>query len=194
MLLVALAALAGLSGCDVITGAGSTSSTTDLTSLGMTQAEIDRWENDGIANLANPTAASILAGFDVRTPTFLPPGVELTSKYMVSSNAPLLEKMNSDAPVWIRVQQVWGLPGDAPVVMVLIQSNRPFGHGEPVETTLSCGATVLKGKEPEGSGMVAGGFIYHWEQDGIVLDLTGVPVHGLTGVDFDQVVCSIFKQ
>lgn len=194
VLLVALAALAGLSGCKVITGAGSTPSPEDLASIGMTQQEIDRWQNDGIANVANPTAASILAGFDVKIPTFLPPGVELTSPYMVSSNAPILKQTNSDAPVTTRVQQVWGLPGDAPIAMVLIQSNRPFGHGEPVETTLSCGSTVLKGKESDEPGALSGGFIYHWQQDGIDLDLTGVPVHGLTGVDFDQVVCSIIKQ
>ena len=197
-LLLALAALAGLSGCNVITGAGSTETTSgvDLRSLGMTQQEIDRWQNDGIANVANPTAASILAGFNVKTPTFLPPGLELTSKYMVSSNAPLLEQMNSDAPVTFRVTQIWGLPGDASIVMVLEQSNRPFSHGETAETALPCGASVLKGQEPAAAdaGPLSGAFIYHWNRDGVDLDLTGAPVHGLTSVDFDQVVCSIIKQ
>ena len=196
IMVAALTALAGLSGCNVITGAGSTETTSgvDLRSLGMTQQEIDRWQNDGIANVANPTAASILAGFNVRTPTFLPPGVELTSKYMVSSNAPLLKQRNSDAPVMVRVTQVWGLPGDASIVMVLEQSNRPFSHGETAETALPCGASVLKGREPADSGTLSEAFIYHWNKDGVDLDLTGAPVHGLTVVDFDNVVCSIIKQ
>jgi len=100
ILLVAFAALALLSGCNVITGADSTGTPTgvDLRSLGMTQLEIDRWQNDGIADVANPTAASILAGFNVRIPTFLPPGLELASKYMVSSNAPLLKQNEQRRP------------------------------------------------------------------------------------------------
>jgi predicted small secreted protein len=185
VLLVTLTALAGLSGCNVITGAGSTTSTTDLASLGMTPQQIEQWQSQGIANLRNPAAASVLAGFDVLTPTYLPPGVELAAPYMVSTNAPMLRRTNSDAPVSIHVQQVWRLPGDAPTVMLLDQSNRPFSHGQPVETTLSCGATVLKGSDINSSGAFAGA---------TDLDLTDVPVHGLTGADFDQVVCSIIKQ
>ena len=192
ILLAALALLAGLSGCDIITGAQSSPSPTDLASLGLSRAQIEQWQDQGIVNVTDAAEASILAGFDVQTPDYVPPGLISVSKYMVSTNGPTLKRTGSDAPVTIHVQLVWG-PSDETraISMILDESNRPFSHGDVTETTLPCGATVMKGSDPNSSGALAGAIIYHWEQDGVTLDLTGVPGATVSEADLDKVVCSI---
>lgn len=189
---IAIVAALLLAGCNIITGAGPTPTTPDPASLGMSEMEVQQWEDRGVANVDSAEAASVLAGFDVKTPSFLPSGLSPLSRFMVSSNAPILKEMGSDAPVKMDVTRVYGLEGERVPALTIIQVTLPVnrGQGEPVTM---CGVSIEKASfSAEGQSYPS--VQYVWEQAGINYLVMGYLNGEVTEAALDKVVCSIINQ
>lgn len=165
----------------------------DYAALGMSPQQVRQWEQQGTASVDTPDGASVLAGFNVITPSYWPQSLLPGSKYIVKTNAPMLKQTGSNAPPDVTVEQVWSVPGKA-VAIIFIQSSRPFSHANGTATpTPMCGITVQTGTEPHGTSAMSGGRFFHWEQNGITCDLTGVTSSALSGADLENIVCSIIN-
>lgn len=173
--------------------APAASANIDYAALGMSATDIQLWQEQGVANVATPDAASVLAGFTVKTPSYLPVGMGAPFPYTVLNNAPMLKRTGSSADPLVSVRQVWG-NGTQGTWIMLLESARPFDHdtGTPTPTRL-CGLTVQTGTNPGDSGTWPGARFFHWEQDGVTFDLTGLLTRPISEADLEKVACSLIN-
>jgi len=194
---VALAALLTACGAGGVTSSPNPSTpasgTTDYAALGMSAADIQAWEDRGIANMDSAEQASVLAGFTVRTPGFVPEGLAPISKFMVSDHlAALGDMVNPDVPPYVDVTLVYGFPGERQVVVTVIQGTRALNQGQGEPTTLQ-GASVERAYLPASEGKPYPSVQYVWEQGGVNYFVEGYLVDGVDETALDQVVCSIIN-
>jgi hypothetical protein len=138
----------------------------------------------GVCNVDTPEAASRLAGFPVATPAFLPDGVMLNSKYMVSDHNAGLSEIMTPKFKWIDVTTTYSTEGEKDPVIILIQSTHEFntGRGEPVEI---CGRAVARQYTTE-PGLACG-----WKDNGIWYYLTGKLTGPLDEATMEEILCSV---
>jgi hypothetical protein len=181
-----------LAACDVITGATvGTSGEIDYTALGMNEREVKQWEELGIANVDTAEKASVLAGFQVAAPTFLPDPLEPASQYMVRDNQAGLKRAGMETQFgWRTVTAVYALKTDRQIATTFVQSNHAFsmGPGEPNEL---CGRTISVLHTPEGQTGPGAGVVYVWEKDGIWYGNEGILAGVVDEADVEKMVCSI---
>lgn len=164
----------------------------DYSALGWTEDEIKMWEEMGTANVESAEAASMLAGFKVVTPGFIPEGLQPVSKYMVYNNAGLRSAGIEPKFEWIDVTLVYGKAAEKSVQLTFIQSNHEFnsGIGEQIEI---CGRTVEKTTfptDPENLEPNAS-LAFGWEDNGIWYYLTGTLGGPLDEETIEKIACSI---
>jgi len=162
--------------------------------LGFGENEIRMWEEQGIANVDSAEAATTLAGFPVATPSFIPEGLRLHSKYIVSNHGAGLRHAGMEPKFeWIDVTLVYSpVDGGRDVLVNFIQSSHEFntGFGEPADL---CGKTIERqyiAADPE-NDTPAPSIAYGWEQDGIWYYFTGVLADPLDEETIENMVCSI---
>jgi hypothetical protein len=165
----------------------------DYSALGWTEDEIMLWEERGAASVDSAEAASMLAGFKVVTPGFIPESLHPVSKYMVNDHQAGLRSAGMEPKFeWIDVTLLYAPEGESMPALTFIQSIHKFneGLGEPVEI---CGRTVELERTPpepdapETKGRVA----YGWESNGIWYYLTGTLTDTIDESTLEKVLCSI---
>jgi hypothetical protein len=133
-----------LAGCEVITGswaqqpAGSEVSTPggiDYAALGMTPEEVQQWEERGSANVDTLEAASVLAGYKVLTPAYIPNGFYRQKNIIVTNLGGGLPEGMKPKFSMIIVETIYFLKGNDTVMFDVRQSNgkEGLGGGQPAE-------------------------------------------------------------
>jgi hypothetical protein len=171
--------------------ASAASANIDYAALGMDAAAIQQWDQQGIASVATAAQASVLAGFTVIEPGFVPGGLT-PQKYMVSDHGAALRAAGmQDAVKFIDVSRFYLLEGQRTPVLSFIESTNALNNGQAPVTEL-CGITVEKLALPADSGNPAG-FQYVWARRDLYYLVIGYLAGGITEADLDNVVCSIIN-
>lgn len=166
----------------------------DYLELGLTESEIQLWEERGIASMATAEIASALAGFKVITPGFIPSSLHLGSKYIVTDHNTALTNAGMEPKFqWIDVMLIYFREGEDKPAIMFIQSSHDFSAGMGELTDL-CGRTVEKRYTKTDTETELGGIAYHWENNGIYYDLSGTFSDAVNETIMEQVLCSIINQ
>lgn len=199
----------GLVGCDYVTGMKPAAATQNATRY-LTDQQLLQWR-EGSLHVITQQRASALAGFDVKTPDYLPPGFVPSGGYTVINDIPLMEKIYrgtgpdasgvppvgpDTASVEHHVLQSWHTPrapGAPDLVMVLMQFDTLFGESGLMPATIG-GTPVEKAVKTLGAGSNVTRVDYVWQQDGTTLLMSGIFGGGIADADYDRVVRSIIKQ
>ena len=165
----------------------------DYSALGMTDDEVRMWEERGTANVDSAEVASMLAGFKVVTPGFIPQSLRPISKYMVNDHQAGLRNAGMEPRFeWIDVTLLYAPEGERILALTFLQSTHKFneGLGEPVEI---CDRTVERERippEPDAPG-TNGGVAFGWESNVIWYYLTGTLTDTIDEATLEKVLCSI---
>ena len=93
----------------------------------MTEMERQQWGEQGIANVDSAEEASMLAGFPVVIPTYIPEGFQRNGKIMVINHN--VGKPEGLAKFdWIEVQQIYSWQGEKDVDMFVVIQVSHKGH------------------------------------------------------------------
>jgi hypothetical protein len=113
-----------LAGCDIITGAAIAP-----VSPGLTDEEVQRWEEQGTANVDTLEKASALAGFKVATPDYIPSGFSRQKNIIVNRLGGGLPEGLRPAHSAIIVQTFYFMKEDDSIIFFIQQTDGKMGIG-----------------------------------------------------------------
>ncbi len=147
--------------CTIMFGATAFLGTLAVYPPRATAQDFGPWNTKSVAE------ASLIAGYAIGSPAFLPPGFEPASKIMISR----VNRASSGS--FVTVTRMWALKDDPSVYLELTQAPVSFkvGGGQPTEVNGELGQiSLVRSKlHPE----IAADFTLAWEQQGVTFALTG---------------------
>ena len=159
--------------------------------LGLTEAEMRMLEEKGIANVASAEVASLIAGFKVAVPAYIPEGFR-AGKFMVQLSGggmpeELKPKFNNT-----QVNQYYTWSGEKYPMFLLIQGPHEFGisGSEPTEICGRPGERTFTKAEP-GDETPYDQLTLGWESDGICYAIIAVLGENLDEATLEKIACSV---
>jgi hypothetical protein len=188
---VALSATTTSSTGDTV--ATTTPEITDYSKLGLTDEEIDLWENRGIANVDSPEVASALAGFPVSVPGYIPDEYS-GGKYSVTrSGAGLPEEMRPKFNN-TTVQRIFTVPDNRDLWILLIQarSESTITGSHSVDICSHPAQKALTAAEPE-NGQPYDKLTLLWVNESVYFTLTVTLAADVDEAALLKIACSVFN-
>lgn len=168
--------------------APSAGDSTGYPAPGLSELVIRQWQEQGTANVTTAAEASLLAGFNVTAPSYVPAGLN-GQMYLVSNHG----ADASGAAGFIDVSRTYTFDLFSRPVLTITESTESFDNSNTPAPEISMCGIALRELAVQATSTSPACVEYSWNRGGVYFRVDEYSEPNVSESDFDKLICSLIN-